>query len=344
MGSGIRGAARRRVDRSAPLVRTGTVDGVEGGLPQLHIPAGPAVELSPWAQEHQAEIAERLLRHGALLFRGFGLRGPLDFEAAAAALAPAELHGDYGDLPRQPDSGKLFFSTPYPDDLAIHFHNESSHLSSWPRVIFFFCATAPADRGETPLLDCRLLCRVLDAGLVEEFVTRGLTYTRNFSEGIDVRWQDFFGTDDRAEVDRRGAAAGIDVEWLDGDRLRIRQHAAAVRTHPLTGDRVFFNQVLLHHPAALPTETRSALLEVCPDEDSLPRSVSFGDGGPIPDATIGALLEAYDRYSVRFPWEAGDVLMLDNMLVSHGRAPFRGPRRILVAMSDIRSAGPEGPR
>jgi alpha-ketoglutarate-dependent taurine dioxygenase len=33
-------------------------------------------------------------------------------------------------------------------------------------------------------------------------------------------------------------------------------------------------------------------------------------------------------------WEAGDILLLDNMLVAHGRRAFTGPRQIVVAMAE----------
>jgi alpha-ketoglutarate-dependent taurine dioxygenase len=32
-------------------------------------------------------------------------------------------------------------------------------------------------------------------------------------------------------------------------------------------------------------------------------------------------------------WEKGDVLLLDNMLMSHGRSSFTGERKILVSMN-----------
>ena len=32
-------------------------------------------------------------------------------------------------------------------------------------------------------------------------------------------------------------------------------------------------------------------------------------------------------------WERGDVAVIDNMLASHGRTPFDGERRVLVAMA-----------
>jgi alpha-ketoglutarate-dependent taurine dioxygenase len=116
--------------------------------------------------------------------------------------------------------------------------------------------------------------------------------------------------------------------------LRIKQNAGAVLKHPATGERVFFNQVLLHHPAALPDDTREALGELY-DEDSFPRNVTYGDGSKIPDSVIHYLLERYAELAVLFRWEAGDMIMLDNMLVSHSRAPFTGARKIVVAMAHI---------
>ena len=38
--------------------------------------------------------------------------------------------------------------------------------------------------------------------------------------------------------------------------------------------------------------------------------------------------------TVTFPWRRGDVLLLDNMLTAHGRRPFTGDRRVLVAMGN----------
>ena len=107
-----------------------------------------------------------------------------------------------------------------------------------------------------------------------------------------------------------------------------------MRVHPMSGEPVFFNQVLLHHPAALPDATRTALLELYA-EDCLPRLVTFGDGTPIPDDVVHYLESCYEERALRFKWQSNDILMLDNMLVSHGRDPFVGPRKILVAMSDM---------
>jgi hypothetical protein len=337
MTTGIRRAQRRPVSLTgAELVNVGYLSGREDQVPPVLTPARPGVDLQAWGSAHRSEVEELLAGHGAVLFRGFGISSPDEFSAAAGSMVD-ELFGDYGDLPREKDGDRVFSSTPYPADLQIHFHNESAHMAQWPMRIFFHCAIAAETGGETPIIDCRALIHQLDPGIVEVFENKGLTYIRNFERGVDVGWETFFGTSDPAEVDRRCASAGTVAEWRADGVLRVRQDAAAVRTHPTTGDRVFFNQVLLHHPAALPTDTREAMRELY-DDESFPRNVTYGDGSPIPDAVIEYLLERYAELAVAFPWEAGDIMMLDNMLVSHSRAPFTGARKILVAMAHIQAA------
>jgi len=315
------------------LVRATFLEQRPGAVPRVFEPARDGVDLAGWAAGHREDIDRELEHFGAALFRGFGELTPAGFEAAAAGIVN-DLYGDYGDLPRESASDKVFSSTPYPANLPIHFHNESSHMARWPMRICFYCAVAAPVGGETPLLDCRALCQVLDAGVVAELDAKGLTYVRNFGEGIDVAWQDFFRTGDRDEVERSCTGSGATCEWLPDGNLRIHQAARAVRTHPSTGERVFFNQILLHHPAALPDETRSALRSLY-DPDSLPRNVTFGDGSPIPDTVVEHIMAVYDEHAIRFKWQAGDLIALDNMLCSHGRSVFSGPRKILVAMGRI---------
>jgi alpha-ketoglutarate-dependent taurine dioxygenase len=335
--SNRRGQRRAIVLDQLDLVESGYLADRPDATPAVLRPTRPDVDLPAWAASNTELIESLLAKHGAVLFRGFAIDSPTAFSGAAAAIV-GQLFGDYGDLPREQDAEKVFSSTPYPADLPIHFHNESSHMAQWPMRIFFHCVTAAETGGETPLLDCRALVNELDRSVVQSFEDKGLTYIRNFGKGIDVAWQDFFGTDDPTEVNRRCAAAGTSAEWLDDDRLRIRQDAAGVRRHPRSGEACFFNQVLLHHPAALPADTRAAMTELY-DDESFPRSVVYGDGSKIPDETIEYLLAEYDKRAIRFPWGAGDMIMLDNMLVSHGRAPFTGARKILVAMAEIQQAG-----
>lgn len=301
-------------------------------FPLLVRPAVDGLDLVEWAAREKDLLEEKLRTHGAILFRGFGVTIPV-FEAFASTVCDG-LYGDYGDLPKEEAGEEIYQSTPYPADKTILFHNESSHLSRWPRKQFFHCVQAARERGETPIVDCRELYRRVPQDILQELVDKRLLYLRNFKEGLDVRWQDFFKTEDPAHVERLCEDSGIRCEWLEDGGLRLSQPATAAARHPLTGENIFFNQILLHHVSCLGDDLVDALRSLYPD-DEMPRSVCYGDGSPIADDDVRRLLEAYWDCAVAFPWEEGDVLMLDNMLVAHARNPFVGPRKIVVAMGEM---------
>jgi alpha-ketoglutarate-dependent taurine dioxygenase len=329
----LSGASRRPVDLSpADLVRTAPL--AEGRFPLLATP-GADVDLAAWVASNLRDVEGWLQSHGAVVFRGFGIRRTEQFEAVAGAICP-DLYAEYGDLPREGTSRRVYKSTPYPADQMILFHNESSHLPRWPMKQLFFCEIAAESGGETPLLDCREVCRRLDPALLALFAEKGLTYVRNFTDGIDVPWRDFFRTEERSAVEEACRREGMDCEWKPNG-LRVKHRTRAVSVHPKTSDRVFFNQIQLHHPACLDPAVRSSLEALFAPED-FPRLVTFGDGSPIPEETVRELGSLYDELAVSAPWQAGDIAVLDNMLVAHARKPFTGARKISVAMGEMRAA------
>jgi alpha-ketoglutarate-dependent taurine dioxygenase len=329
---GIRGMRRRQV-ATTRLIETEFLPGHEERTPLIVRPAVENVDLAEWCAANREELNGFLDKYGAVVFKGFGMRTAADFERTAAGISP-ELFAEYGDLPQESTTERIYHSTPYPEDKMILFHNESSHLPQWPLRQFFFCVIPAADRGETPLLDCRRVYDALDPELRQEFSEKGLMYVRNFSEGIDVPWQEFFHTTDQAEVERVCSEAGMGCEWTSNGGLRISQVSPAVAVHPRTGEKAFFNQIQLHHVSCLDEETRSALRQLFAEED-MPRNVYFGDGTPIPDEVVAGIGELYEELCVEPPWAAGDMIVLDNMIVAHARRPFSGERKILVAMAEM---------
>ncbi|MEM9490657.1 MAG: TauD/TfdA family dioxygenase, partial [Myxococcota bacterium] len=291
-----------------------------------------------WARGQTAWIDEHLSRHGALLFRGGGFDREETFAEMARVLC-GDLFADYGDLPRTTVGGGVYGSTPYPNDRAILFHNESSHLTTWPRRITFACVEPSSAGGETPLADGRTVLAALDPAVRQRFAERGLCYVRNFIPGLDVHWQDFFRTDSPAEVEERCRAAGMELEWTAGDGLRIRQRRPAIVDHPATGAPVWFNQIALHHVGYLEPAVRDSLVQNF-TEEGLPRHVVYGDGSAISTDDLAAVDAAYEQARAQFTWQRGDVLLVDNMMAAHGRNPFTGQRRIIVAMGGMQSATP----
>jgi alpha-ketoglutarate-dependent taurine dioxygenase/acyl carrier protein len=321
--------AGRPATAPRPVVRTSFLAS-DREFPLVIEAASSDIDAVAWAREQRGDIENRLRRHAGILFRNFGLRTPQEFEAFAEAMEPL-LYGSYGDLPKKEGGRNTYRSTPYPERQMILYHNESSHLERWPRKQWFFCELPSPVGGATPVVDGREMLRRLPIKLVQEMERKELLYVRTFTPRLDVSWQDFFKTDDKSEVEARLRQAGTEWRWLDAQTLQTRTRCPAVITHPLTGERVFFNQVQLHHVSCLEPEVREDLLSMVGLE-RIPRHVYFGDGSPISDEAMATIGRAYEDCAVRFDWRQGDVVMLDNMMAAHARDPYEGPRKIVVAM------------
>lgn len=292
-------------------------------------------ELDPiiWAEQARDWIEQQLRSHGGVLFRGFNLPDATSFEQFSQAVVP-ELYGSYGDLPKNKSGKNIYHSTPYPEQHMILFHNESSHMSSWPCRQLFYCEIPSPVGGCTPVVDCREVYRQLPEHVLRPLEEKGLLYVRHFTDKLDVSWRDFFKVETKAEVEAHCRKEGMNCYWLDDDALRIEQYRPSVVLHPDTGEKSFFNQVQLHHESCLESEVRSNLKALF-GPDRLPRNVYYGDGTPISDAVMDEVGRAYEACAVRFHWQKGDVVMVDNMLVAHARDPFEGQRKICVAMGKM---------
>ncbi|HEU5380542.1 MAG TPA: TauD/TfdA family dioxygenase [Ktedonobacteraceae bacterium] len=303
-------------------------------LPAVCRPCTDEVDLINWIKENQQRIETLLSQRGAILFRGFPIASLTTFERFVNALSPALLDYSERSTPRSEVKTHIYTSTEYPADRSIPLHNEMSYSHNWPMKIWFYCAKPAQQGGETPIVDSREVYTQLDPKMREQFHQKKVMYVRNYGEGIDLPWQEAFQTTERETVEHYCRSAGIRVEWKRDGGLRTQQVRDAVLAHPQTGELLWFNQVQLFHISTLEPGVRASLLEVF-GEENLPRNVYYGDGTSIEDSVVEAIREVYQQLTVRFPWQEGDILMLDNMLVAHGRAPFTGPRQVLVAMADL---------
>lgn len=302
-------------------------------LPILIESTSPGVDLVDWITTHR-EIRENLLRtHGGILFRGFAIDSTEHFEKVIESVSVRLLDYTYRSTPRTVVSGKIYTSTEYPPHQSIPLHNENSYTQNWPMKIWFFSRVRARVGGETPIADSRRVYQSIPREVRERFANRGVMYVRNYGSGFDLPWQEVFQTNDRAEVESYCAASGIQIEWLADDRLRTRQVCQAVASHPVTGEMVWFNQAHLFHVSRLPAEVREAVATIFAEED-LPRNVYYGDGSAIAPEDLDCICAAYEQEKVVFPWQAGDVLLLDNMLAAHARNPFTGKREVVVGMAE----------
>lgn len=302
---------------------------------QLPVMIGPehrAQDPVAWAMDNREGVEQLLQRTGGILLRGFRFNGVPHFERFIGEGFGRSLQCYRNpSTPRTAVRGHVYTSTEYPAEQMIPLHNENSYTASWAERIHFFCIKPAEHGGETPIADSRRVYARIDPAVRERFERHGVMYLRNY-DGLDLPWQTVFQTDDPAEVERSCAASGIVCEWLGGGRLRTREVAQATLRHPVTGQPVWFNQAHLFHVSALDDEVAQTLLATL-GEEALPRNALFGDGSTIDAMSLAAVRAAYAAEAVAFPWQAGDVLLLDNVLVAHGRRPYVGTRRVVVGMS-----------
>ena len=351
--------------REPTLAKSRSLDyRMQGELPLVvHADGRRSVQaLIGWLEAESDRARHLLTKHGAILFRGFDVREPGDFERIARSIDD-DLKNEYlGLSPRNALTDYVFTASEIPSWFPIPEHNEMSFVANPPRSLFFWCREAPAPAtGETPLVDMRRVYEDLDPGVRERFETLGIRIIRNYrAPGKEKPWEfgqlkpwvDMFQTTDRTVVEAKCMRESFSPVWGEDGSLKLLSFQPAVKSHPKTGEKVWFNHAAVFHPSVGEGELRRVFLlrpsirslvaflggiahtrveRRLRNPESLPMHCTFGDGSPIPDADMESVRTAIWKNLVITPWLETDVLAIDNDAVGHGRLPFYGRRMIAVA-------------
>jgi alpha-ketoglutarate-dependent taurine dioxygenase len=290
--------------------------------------------LSDLLNERREWIDDTLHDCGGILFRGFKLQDIGEFRDISQAAIPELKPYVEGQSPRTRVADNVYTSTEFPQKYRITLHNELSYTKTPPRRIVFHCHIEPVDRGETPIVDCRRIYERMNPEIRDRFEQHGVRYTKNMhgdEQGLGKSWMDHFETSDRDVVESYLNENDIEFEWTEDGSLRTWSVRPAAQPHVKTGQQHWFNQANLWHVTNIDERHRRSLLQRC-GIDNLPTHAYYGDGTPIDEDDLNHVREVMWDNAVIFPWKQGDVLVLDNHLVAHGRMPYTGPRKILVGM------------
>lgn len=298
-------------------------------------------DLLRYLEEQREQWQAWYYQYGALLFRGF----QLDHVAAVAAVAQRVMSDLFKEnTEHQPISADGLVQVPvdYAKDQFLLWHNENTFNNRWPQQAIFACAVPAASGGETPIVDSRLIYQDLDAEIRQAFVEKQVMYVRKYGthDHLGLSWKTIFNSANKAEVEQACIAQKMSFEWLPGDELLTRAVRPAVWRHPVNGAWCWVNQAQHFHFSCLSEATQTALKKLYPDERQYPRNCYFGDGSPIPDPYMQRILALYRQHQLSFPWQQGDLMLVDNILKAHARNPFQGDRRIMVCFGGMECFDP----
>ena len=285
-----------------------------------------------WATKHRDALLAVVAEHGSVLIRGLGLRDAAEIAAVFQRLAPTTMTEKEAFAGRRTYSAGVYSSSKWPPTQQMCMHHELSYAIEFPRLMLFACLSAPTARGATGVTDSPAVLRALPADLVNRFEREGWLLTRTYNEDIGASVAEAFGTEDRGAVESYCRANAIEFEWQPDGGLRTRQRRSAVVSHPATGRRCWFNQIAFLNERTIDPEVREYLVDIY-GEDGLPFNTRFGNGDPVGEDVVQLLNEVYEAHTAREPWQAGDLMLVDNIRTAHSREPFEGPREVLVAMA-----------
>jgi len=306
------------------------VDLQPGKPPMLRVEA--TSDAARWVAEHRDALHAAVAEHGSLLVRGLDLRDAAATEAVFRQLGSLMTEREAFASRRSYAQG-VYSSSKWPPNQPMCVHHELSYAIEFPRLMMFSCLTAPTGGGATSVADSPAVLRALPAELVERFERVGWLLTRNYNDDFGASVTEAFGTEDRPAIESYCRANAIEFEWQPDGALRTRQRRSAVIAHPLAGQRCWFNQIAFLNQWTINPEVREYLVDLY-GEDGLPFNTRFGNGDPIGADVVHVINEVYEAHTACERWQAGDLMLVDNVRTAHGRESFEGPREVVVAMAD----------
>eukprot|EP00741_Cyanophora_paradoxa_P018381 tig00000204_g17748.t1 len=275
---------------------------LEGGC------SASVADVRAWVQEKKAAMEALMHAHGAVLYRGFPARSPAEFDSVLSAFG-------YEDANiRQSVAGCVRRLLEADPEHYIWMHHENAHQPRPIRTVFFLCEEPSAEGGETSVaLSTRVRERFErewpDAyrRAVERQLMKCVVIPGQFAAG-------YFGESDPAAARSKAASLGYRVEEQPDGRWWVKITGPPVRPHPVTGEPVFFNHMswdwCRFYAPNFPTN-----------------GMAYGDGEAVPKEDMEAVRNIAEEEKVPVPWQAGDILMVDNVKAMHGRNAYRGTRK-----------------
>ena len=284
-----------------------------------------------WVGEHRQELLRQAAEHGAILFRGFPIGTPQDFDRFVEAFGLTNFPYDesLSNAVRVNKTPRVFTANEAPPSVTIFLHHEMAQTPVYPSRLFFFCELPSETGGATPICRSDVLWERLKARHPEfarNCETKGLKYTHTMPAAADANsgmgrsWQSTLRSETCEGAEQRLKALGYSWEWQPDGALRVTTPVLPAVRKLANGRTAFFNQLI------------AAAMGWKDTRNDPSKSITFGDGAPLDREAVTAATQLGEELSFDVPWQKGDVALVDNYAAMHGRRTFTGSRKVLASL------------
>lgn len=287
-----------------------------------------------WIKDNKTELEADLNGAGALLFRGFPIDSAETFDAFSAAFGYDNFtyQESLSNAVRINFTERVFTANEAPKDVEIYLHHEMAQTPIYPSKLFFFCKSAAAEGGATPLCRSDALFEAIaekDVALAQDFEQKGLKYTTQMPGADDANsgqgrsWKSTLSVESVQDAEQKLSKLGYSWTWNEDGSLSATTPVLPAVLQLENGKKVFFNQLIAAYMGWKGVKENPA------------SAITFGDGSHISAASLDLVNELAKAYTFDLAWQDGDVAIVDNYMAMHGRRPFTGERKrqVLVALA-----------
>ena len=262
------------------------------------------------------------------------MRDPDDFNrfVAAVGLPAFSYKESLSNAVRVNYSERVFTANEAPSQVEIYLHHEMAQTPVSPSVLFFCCISAAEQGGATPLCRSDQLFEAFKLShpkWTEQLVSKGLRYVTRMpavsdeSSGQGRSWYNTLNVSDKDEVEKKLTAMGYEYSWQNNGGLETLSPLLPGVVELTNGGQSFYHQLI-------------AAYRGWPGVRENPASgVIFGDKTEIPVGLLESLSTMAEDYTTDLHWADGEIAMLNNRMIMHGRRPYSGNRKrqVLVSMA-----------
>ena len=303
-------------------------------FPVIFDSSSEPVSTEEWVRQNRVAIDRGLKEAGVVLIRGLAMQNPGDFNrfVAAFGLPVFSYQESLSNAVRINYSDRVFTANEAPPEVEIYLHHEMAQTPVSPSVLFFCCISAAEQGGATPVCRSDKLLKAFSLShpkWTDQLALKGLRYVTRMpavsdeSSGQGRSWCSTLNVSDKHEAEKKLVSMGYAYSWQSNDGLETVSPVLPGIIDLTNGRQTFYHQLI-------------AAYRGWPGVRQNPASgVMFGDKTEIPVGLLESLCAMAGDYTTDLRWADGEIAIVNNKMIMHGRRPYSGSRKrqVLVSMA-----------